>query len=42
MPALKDDEEVKLEPAETTAERLKLNPLKRKNRNRIKKLTLNK
>ena len=31
MPALKGHEEVKLEPEETIAERIKLNPRKRKN-----------
>ena len=31
MPALEDDEEVKLESEETIAERIKLNPQKRKN-----------
>ena len=30
MPALEGDEKVKLEPEETIAERLNLNPLKRK------------
>ena len=30
MPALESDKEVKLEPKETIAERLKLNPRKRK------------
>ena len=31
MPPLEDDEEVKLEPEENIAERIKLNPRKRKN-----------
>ena len=43
MPPLEDDEEqVKLEPDKTIAERVKLNPQQRKNRNRIKNLTANK
>ena len=37
MPPLKCDEEVKLEPQETIAERVKLY-LRKKNRNRIKSL----
>ena len=43
MPALEVDEEVKLEPEETIAERVKLNPRKRKNEGtRLKILTPNK
>ena len=43
MPALEVDEEVKLEPEETIAERVKLNPRKRKNEEtRFKILTPNK
>ena len=43
MPALEVDEEVKLEPEETIAERVKLNPRKRKNEGTgLKILTPNK
>ena len=43
MSALEGDEEVKLEPEETIAERIKLNPRKRKNKGtRLKILTPNK
>ena len=38
MPLLKCDKEIKSEPEETIAERVKLNPLKRKIRNRIKNI----
>ena len=38
MPALEGDEEVELEPEEPTAERVKLNPPKKKRRNRIKNI----
>ena len=42
MPPLEIDEEVKLEPEETIAERIKLNPRKRKTaRTRLKILTPN-
>ena len=36
MSALESDEEVKLEPEETIAERIKLNPRKKKKMSRIK------
>ena len=43
MSALESDEEVKLEPEETIAERIKLNPRKKKRkRARLKMLTSNK